>query len=1272
MTIPDGRAFGSEVRSYGQGSGMSITFAGSATIAGDLVQEPDGTGTQAITVAPGSTLTIGGALRYAATSAASSVSNGFNTAANSVTVTVAGLDISSTYGTYTLRTGDGTWSIGGDVDLTGADVFAAGSGTVALTTTASITSAGKSFATLAIAPSATATITLADAASATTLAFTQLATATLTGTPALTLGSGGISRADQTGTEGVHTIACPLTLGANLVIANAADGGRLVASGIIDESGGARTLSTSGAGTTVLSAANTYTGTTALGAGTLLANNSSGSATGTGNISVAASATLGGTGTCTGTATVDGTLAPGDAGVGTLALGALTLNSGATIAIQFAGSSHDVAAVTGALAVDGSVQVSTATTITNGTYQIITTAAPPLTDNSIALGSMPTGAMGALAVDTNSVDLTSDSTAPTFAFSAVTSPRNSAVGTVTITATETTSGFDIADLSLTRNAAAVSLTNALVNIDATTWTIDLTPDTASDGAYVLTLTASGSGITDTLGNALAANATRSFTVDTTAPTVTVTALTTNDTTPTIAGTVSDGTLTVTVNSVAYTVGADLTVSGTNWSLTVPTGNALTAATYSVTASSTDTTGNTGTDATSNELIVDLTAPTVTVTALTTNDATPTIAGTVSDGTLTVTVNSVAYTVGADLTVSGTNWSLTIPSGNALAANTYSVTASSTDAAGNAGTDATSNELVVDLTAPTVTVTALSTNDATPTIAGTVSDGTLTVTVNSVAYTVGADLTVSGTNWSLTVPIGNALADGTYEIAASSTDAAGNTGTDATSNELVVDLTAPTVTVTALITNDTTPTIAGTVSDGTLTVTVNSVAYTVGADLTVSGTNWSLTVPTGNALADGTYEIAASSTDTAGNTGSDASANELTISTSTPIVTLTTAAADPLNAAFTVTATWSEPVTGFAAGDLVVGNGALSAFTAIDATTWTMLVTPGADGAVTVDVPASSASNGAGTSNPPATQLSRTYDGTAPELTIATVSPDPRLTPVSTLGLAASEALTGLTLGDLALTRDGNAVDLSAAPFTVIDATHWSIDLTAVTNAIGTYELRVVASAAVDAAGNALAADAIETWRAMAAPIGSAATIGTARDVPAIGDADASDADSASLTMTIGTAPTHGSVAIDDAATGAFTYTPTSGYAGADSFTVVWTDTDSNASAPATISIHVTGHDEPRPQLAANLPRAVVVGDTWTATLDFDVTQLGGGADVVVRQVGGSDATITRISATRSTIAWPAGSAGHHVLRLAWTDTTSNRSADTQAVILVVAAPAMGN
>ena len=95
-------------------------------------------------------------------------------------------------------------------------------------------------------------------------------------------------------------------------------------------------------------------------------------------------------------------------------------------------------------------------------------------------------------------------------------PRNSAVGQLTIVFSEAISGLDLGDLSLTRNGGGNLLTGSqsLTSANNVTWTLGgLSGLTAGSGAYMLTLTAAGSGIVDGVGNPLAANASDTWTTD---------------------------------------------------------------------------------------------------------------------------------------------------------------------------------------------------------------------------------------------------------------------------------------------------------------------------------------------------------------------------------------------------------------------------------------------------------------------------------------------------------------------------------------------------------------------------------------------------------------------------------------------------------------------------------------------------------------------------------------------------------------------------------------
>lgn len=132
--------------------------------------------------------------------------------------------------------------------------------------------------------------------------------------------------------------------GANLQV-NVVEGGTLVLAGAVTDSGGttARSLTKVGAGKAILSGDADYQGGTTVSAGALFVNSSSGS----GPVSVASGATLGGTGKiCPATGksiSVAGAIAPGgDAGsVGTLTIDGAASTAGSALATFASGASFD-------------------------------------------------------------------------------------------------------------------------------------------------------------------------------------------------------------------------------------------------------------------------------------------------------------------------------------------------------------------------------------------------------------------------------------------------------------------------------------------------------------------------------------------------------------------------------------------------------------------------------------------------------------------------------------------------------------------------------------------------------------------------------------------------------------------------------------------------------------------------------------------------------------------------------------------------------------------
>src|SRR5262249_44717389 len=150
------------------------------------------------------------------------------------------------------------------------------------------------------------------------------------------------------------------------------------------------------------------------------------------------------------------------------------------------------------------------------------------------------------------------------------------------------------------------------------------------------------------------------------------------------------------------------------------------------------------DPTMQELVIDLTPPSVSVNQRLTNDTTPALFGTVGDPFATVDVSVLGQHRLARNNRDGT-WTLprgllSVPS----AGDNCPIIAVATDRAGNAS--AASNRLYIDLTPPLVTVNPRTTNDLTPALSGTINDPTamVRVTVNGIKY----DAVNNGTSWSL--------------------------------------------------------------------------------------------------------------------------------------------------------------------------------------------------------------------------------------------------------------------------------------------------------------------------------------------------------------------------------------------------------------------------------------------------------------------------------------------------------------------------------------------
>jgi hypothetical protein len=155
---------------------------------------------------------------------------------------------------------------------------------------------------------------------------------------------------------------------------------------------------------------------------------------------------------------------------------------------------------------------------------------------------------------------------------------------------------------------------------------------------------------------------------------------------------------------------------------------------------------------------------------------------------------------------------TIPT---LKDSTYVVSVIGTDLVGNPFSG--NINLTVDVTIPQVTVDTLVTSIFSPEITGTVSDTNAVVTVTIGDESHEASVSSDGT-WRVLEGTFDALSTGTYDVRVSAVNDAGE-GTDFTVNELIITTVYPIVSIADLLTNDSTPSLTGTINDPSARCTV---------------------------------------------------------------------------------------------------------------------------------------------------------------------------------------------------------------------------------------------------------------------------------------------------------------------------------------------------------------------------------------------------------------------------------------------------------------------
>ncbi|WP_370975256.1 Ig-like domain-containing protein [Enterobacter roggenkampii] len=431
-------------------------------------------------------------------------------------------------------------------------------------------------------------------------------------------------------------------------------------------------------------------------------------------------------------------------------------------------------------------------------------------------------------------------------------------------------------------------------------------------------------VTNVNGNS--ASAGREYSVDATAPTVSIEIISDNNIINAaeaqqdlvingVTNAEAGQTVTVTLNGVDYTTTVQANGS---WSVTVPSADlsGITDGNYTVSAAVSDKAGNPA--SADRDVLVDTTVPQLTIHTVSDDDVinsaehaqalivTGSVTGAAAGDVVTVTLNGKSYT--ATLDASG-NWSVGMPAADvtALAAGDYTITAALTDKAGNS--NSATHGVAVNLTAPGLTIDTVSGDDVinntektqdltlSGTASGLAAGAVVTVMLNGKAYSAQVD---DNGKWTTTVPASEVgqLGEALYTVTASATDSVGNS--TSASHTVNVESVLPGVIVNTIAGDDVInaaelaagQTISGKVvnaeAGNTVTVTIggNSYTATVQSDLT-----WSVNVPSGvlTALGNGDLTVSASVTNGVGNSGS--AERDITIDANLPGLRVDTVAGD---------------------------------------------------------------------------------------------------------------------------------------------------------------------------------------------------------------------------------------------------------------------------------------------------------------------------------------------------------------------------------------------
>jgi outer membrane usher protein FimD/PapC len=490
------------------------------------------------------------------------------------------------------------------------------------------------------------------------------------------------------------------------------------------------------------------------------------------------------------------------------------------------------------------------------------------------------------------------------------------------------------------------------------------PAELMDGTHAITVTA-----TDEVGNVSDMSPVLNIVVDVHPPArppapvlVNPADSVTRDATPDIKGK-AEANSTVTIYSDQVEVGTTKADASGNYTFTFTTD--LADGIHNITVTATDTASNVSPVSPALSFLIDTHAPgrptaPVLVSGIDglTNDATPDITGKAEPNS-TVTIYADGTAAGTAPVDANGNYNFTFP--DKLGEGPHSITATATDAAGNTSENQSpALNIVIDTKPPATPSTPILVDGVNavvkttkPTVIGTVEPNA-TVIIYDGGVEVGTTKADNSGKWIYTFDPG--ISNGVHTVTVTATDAAGNVSAVSAELPFTVDAMVPDVPLPPRLpgvngfVNITTPAITGQGQPGTM-ITIYTDGTKSGTALVDANGNWTYTYNPPLAESVHNINVTASTIDGANESGHSETV-KLTIDLVGPTVKLSSnrATGAVVNGTVTVTVTFSEGVSGFSWDDLKITNAKVVGFTQVSSGIYQVLVSPTANGAVTVLVP----------------------------------------------------------------------------------------------------------------------------------------------------------------------------------------------------------------------------------------------------------------------------------------------------------------------------------